>query len=236
MLESLIGITKGLSIAAVFSYTFYRSLIAFFIFCPFALCYPILEKRRKQKERIQTLSVEFQEAMVMLSSSLRAGYSIENAFQISQGELALLYGTKGLMVQEFSYINAQIRRNIPVEITLLELASRSGIEEIQNFAQVFGIAKRSGGDMSKIMTQTAEVIRDKMQVKEEIKTLTASKQLEQKIMSLIPFGIVLYIEASSPQFFSQMYEGMWGRVVMSICFLIYVIAYGLAHKILAIEV
>lgn len=223
-------------IAAIFSYTFYRSIIAFAVMLPIALAYPIVEKRKKKKERIRTLSLEFQEAMVILSSALRAGYSIENACKISQEELVLLYGENGLIVQEFSYINEQIYRNIPVEQALLELANRSGIEEIQNFARVFGIAKRSGGDISKIMTQTSEVIRDKTQIKEEIKTLTASKQLEQKIMSAIPFFIVLYIEASSPQFFAQMYEEMSGRVVMTVCFVFYIVAYGLAQKILAIEV
>lgn len=37
------------------------------------------------------------------------------------------------------------------------------------------------------MRHTAEVIRDKMQVKEEIITLTTSRQFEQKIMNMIPF-------------------------------------------------
>ena len=86
------------------------------------------------------------------------------------------------------------------------------------------------------MRQTAEIIRDKMQVREEILTMTASRQFEQKIMNLIPFFIVFYVESASPGFFGQMYGSSLGRVLMSGCLAVYLISYILAKRILEIEV
>lgn len=182
------------------------------------------------------LASQFKEGMSVLASALSAGYSIENALVVSEQELILLYGPEGLITREFAGIAQQVKTNRPVEQLLMDLAERSGLEDIQNFSEVFSVAKRSGGDIGSMMRHTADIIRDKMQVKEEIATLTASKQFEQKIMNMIPFFIVFYVDSTSPGFFDQMYGTGLGRMIMSGCLVVYLAAYGLAQKILTIEV
>lgn len=194
------------------------------------------ERERLRDRRRQELASQFKESMVVLASTLSAGYSMENALMVSRTELAALYGEEGLIVKEFSYMIQQVRMNRSIESVLMEFADRVELEDIRNFAEIFMVAKRSGGDLSGIMRHTAEVIRDKMQVKEEIRTMTASRQLEQKVMNLIPFFLVFYVEGASPGFFGQMY-GTWpGRILMSLCMLVYLAAILLAEKILDIEV
>lgn len=84
--------------------------------------------------------------------------------------------------------------NRPVELLLADMGRRSGIQDVDQFARVFAAAKRSGGELTDIISQTAGIIRDKIQVQEEIHTLTAARVFEQKIMNGIPFGIILYID------------------------------------------
>ena len=71
---------------------------------------------------------------------------------------------------------------------------------------------------------------------EEIQTLTASRRFEQKIMNLLPFLIILYVDLTSPGFFDQMYTTVVGRIVMSGCLAIYGAAYWISGKILDITV
>lgn len=217
-------------------YTFYRSLLITALLLPLALCYPRYERKQKREQRKQQLADQFKEGMMILSSSLAAGYSIENALAAGTRELMLLYGEQGLITREFAYMVQQMSTNRPVEQLLKDLADRSGMEDIRNFSEVFSVAKRSGGNIGGIMRHTADLIRDKMQVKAEIATLTAAKQYEQRIMNLIPFLIVFFVEHSSPGFFDQMYQTMFGRMLMTGCLVIYLIAFILARKILEIEV
>lgn len=198
--------------------------------------YPVHERTKKRKKRQLTLASQFKEGMAVLASALSAGYSVENALAVSEQELSLLYGREGLITREFSGMVQQLRMNRTAEQLLSDLADRSGLEDIWNFSEVFSAAKRSGGDLGNIMRHTADVIRDKMQVKEEITTLTASKQFEQKIMNMIPFFIVFYVDSTSPGFFSQMYGTGLGRMLMSVCLVVYLAAYAMSQKILAIEV
>ena len=87
-----------------------------------------------------------------------------------------------------------------------------------------------------LIGQTAGIIRDKIQVQEEIHTMTAAKVLEQQVMSAVPFLIVLYIDLTSPGFFDSMYETEAGRLVMTCCLGTYGAAVILAGRILDIEI
>ncbi len=235
--EILQALGKGVAVGALFAYIFYRSMLAFGVMLPFC-CGILLWRERSQrlKRRKRMLAQQFKEAMVILAASLSAGYAIENAMAASLEELRLLYGEQGLIVREFSGMVQQIRTNRNVEQVLMEFAERSGLEDVQNLAEVLGIGKRTGGDLGSIMRHTAEVIRDKMQVKEEIITLTTSRQFEQKIMNMIPFFIVFYVEGTSPGFFDQMYCTGMGRGLMTMCLVLYLTAFWLSERILDIEV
>ena len=234
--EFVIGLGKGAAACGVLTFTFYRSLRIFLWMLPFSLAGPVLERRRRLEKRKKELAAQFKESMMIVASSLSAGFSIENALASSVRELSVLYGKDGLIVREFAFIVQQIGMNRPVEQVLEEFARRSGLEDVKNFAEVFSVAKRSSGNVGGIMRHTAEIIRDKMQVREEILTMTASRQFEQKIMNLIPFFIVFYVESASPGFFDQMYNTNMGRMLMSGCLAVYLISYVLAKKILDIEI
>lgn len=169
---------------------------------------------------------------MVLASFLSAGYSLENSLSLSVKELEGLYGKTGMITEGVFLYGSRVRMNRPVELLLADMGRRSGIQDVDQFAQVFAAAKRSGGELTDIISQTAGIIRDKIQVQEEIHTLTAARVFEQKIMNGIPFGIILYIDFTSPGFFHVMYETWLGRIFMTACLGIYVGAVFLAKKIL----
>ena len=66
--------------------------------------------------------------------------------------------------------------------------------------------------------------------------MTAARRLEQKVMNIVPVGIVIYIEITSPGFFDSMYTTFTGRVIMTACLAVYAAAIVIAGRILDIEV
>lgn len=226
----------GLGLCGLTAYVFYRSLGAFILLAPFGLLYPFYKKKDLKKERLRQLTLQFKEGIQVLSSFLSAGYSLENGLSMSVRELTVLYGKGAMITEEFECLAAGVRINRPVEQLLGEFGKRSGIQDVDHFAQVFGIARRSGGELVEIIRQSAGVIRDKIQVQEEIHTMTAARIFEQKIMNGIPFGIVLYIDFTSPGFFDVMYGTWMGRLVMTLCLAFYAGAVILSGRILDIEI
>lgn len=209
---------------------------AFLLLLPAGIIgYPLYRRRELLRKRQWKLTLEFREAIGLLSSFLSAGYSVENAFAASLRELRSLYGDRAMITEEFSRITAQLRMNRPIEALLEDLALRSGVDEIRNFTEVFSIARRSGGELYTIIEHTVSVIRETLSVGEEIETLTAARRFEQRIMNLMPFGIILYIDLSSGGFFEVMYSTAAGRLIMTVCLLVYLAACLLSERIMDIR-
>ena len=222
--------------AAIGSYIFYKSIIIFSCLLPFCFLYPNLKRKELIAAKKRRLVVEFKEAIMILSSLLNAGYSLENSVKEALVELRLLYAKDNLIIKEFEYINQLIYMNISVERAFDDLAYRSHSEDIRSFAKVLRIAKRSGGELESIIAHTVGVIGDKVRIKEEIITMTTSKRFEQNVMNIFPLFIVLYIDISSPGFFNIMYTTIIGRACMSIGLIVYLFAIYISKRLLNIEV
>ena len=222
--------------AAIGSYIFYKSIIIFSCLFPFCFLYPNLKRKELIAAKKRRLVVEFKEAIMILSSLLNAGYSLENSIKEALVELRLLYAKDNLIIKEFEYINQLIYMNISVERAFDDLAYRSHSEDIRSFAKVLRIAKRSGGELESIISHTVGVIGDKVRIKEEIITMTTSKRFEQNVMNIFPLFIVLYIDISSPGFFNIMYTTIIGRACMSIGLIVYLFAIYISKRLLNIEV
>ena len=145
------------------------------------------------------------------------------------------YGAADI-VREFHYIESRKKVSVPVEELFLGLGERSGIEDIENFAAVFSTAKRSGGDMDKIIQTSARMLGDKIDVRKEIETTLSAKKAEQMIMSLMPAGIILYLQLTSPGFLEVLYGNPFGVCAMTVCLGIYGLSYWLGKRIVDIEV
>ena len=221
---------------ALISYVFYRNIYVFLFLSPFSLFYPKFKKKSLIQKRKKTLEAEFKEAILVLASLLSAGFSIENAVKEAVVELRLLYDKEVLIIKEFEYIQHRIYMKIPVEKAFEELGEKSHVEDIKNFARVLKLAKRSGGELVSIINHTANIIHDKIRIKEEIVTMTTAKRFEQKIMNLFPIFIILYVDLTSPGFFTVMYTTFIGKAAMSICLLLYIFAMYISDRLLNIEV
>ena len=114
---------------------------------------------RRQQE---TLLLQFKDAMESMISALSAGYSLENSVYEAQKDLMLMYQKEDLIIREFEYLTTQAGLHVPVEKLMLELGERSGIEDIRMFSEILMTAKKTGGNLVKIMKRTADNISEKI--------------------------------------------------------------------------
>ncbi|MDO5573914.1 MAG: type II secretion system F family protein [bacterium] len=234
--EYLLYGAEFMMIILLFAYTFYRSYIAVVLFLPGMILLFKRKKRQLIRKRKQRLRMEFKEAISAVSSGLSAGYSIENAFVEAIKDMDMLYGSKGLITMELQNMERRLSMNHTLESCLYDLAERSGVDDIRDFTAVFTAAKRNSGSLIEIICNTVSVINDKTEIKREIEVLISAKQLEQKIMNVIPFFIVLYVGSSTGSMMDSLYHNAVGITVMTICMAVYLFAIVLSEKIVDIQV
>lgn len=234
--ELLLYILQGFIYASAIGLLFYKSILGIIVVSP--IIYVNLRKKRDylKKQRRWQLNMEFRDSLISLSAALNAGYSIENAWDEVLEELSLLYHTEAYIMKELTYLNNQIKMNMTVEKALQDFGRRSGIEDIINFSEVFATAKRTGGDMIKIIRATCNTMSDKIEIQREITTLLTGKKLEANIMKIIPFGILTYLLTFSPTLLEPLYHNLFGAVIMSFLLICYGSAFLLIDKIIQIDI
>lgn len=227
---------EGALLTVIVALFFYRSLLAVPFLLPLYLWYGKQRRRSVRKKQKRELSVQFKDAILAILANQRAGYSVENAFRQAYEDMLLLYGRMSPICRELYTIVSGLSNNIVLEKLLCDFGKRSGIEDIMEFAEVFAAAKRSGGNMTEVMERCVSVIEEKLATEREIQVLISAKEMEQRIMNVIPFGILLYISVTSKGFFDVLYHNLAGICIMSVCLAVYVGAVILSSKIVNIEV
>lgn len=230
--EFAFALLKAAGIVVFLSYFFYRSILACLPLSVVGVLYFRMSAGKQRDRRKEELTLQFKECILSVAASLRAGYAVENAFLESRSDMELLYGKDSLIYQELELIRRGLVINITLEEQLLDLAERSGSEEIGQFATVFSIAKRSAGNLSEIIGSSAELIGQKLDARQEMQTMLSGRRMEQTIMKLVPFGVVGYIGVSYPGYFDMLYHNWQGAAIMTGCLAIYLAAYVMGEKIL----
>lgn len=217
-------------------YLFYRSLWALPLLIPCFIVYRKIRREDLSRQRAITLGTQFRDMLKSLAASLRVGYSTENALKECEQEMELMYGRDCVICEELRQMQNQFCIGLSAEEVFLEFARRNEVEDIDTFASVFSIAKRAGGDMVGIVERTSDNIAGRIDTRNEIAVLVSARQLEQRIMTLIPVGMILYMDLTSDGLLDPLYGNLPGILIMTVCLGIYAASILIGRKIVQIEV
>lgn len=234
--ELMIVCAKGILLCSTVGFIFYRSIFGVLVLLPYVYYYVKEQRNIRMILRKERLNIGFRDGIRCLLAALEAGYSLENAIGEAVADLKLMYDNDAEIVKEFTHINRQIKNNITIEDAMAQFALRSGIEDIESFSEVLYTAKRTGGDIVKIIRSTSNAISDKLEVKREIKTMITAKQFEVSILKIIPFGIIIYLWLGSPGFLDPLYHNFFGILFMTVILILYICTNKIANTITNIEV
>ncbi|MDD6920086.1 MAG: hypothetical protein PUI85_02630 [Eubacteriales bacterium] len=201
------------------TYLFYKNIIIsvlggfFSIFFETTYC-DYLNKKKKDK-----LMMQFKDMLYSISSSITIGKSMRLALIDSEKTQLDIYGETGLLYRDLSAMNKVIAEgHISEKNVLVDFATRSGVEDIRNFVDVYINCINTGGNLQKAIAKAIDVIIDKMQVQREIKIMLGQKDVEAKIIGVIPICVILLLNIFSPDYLAVMYISVFGRVIMTIIF------------------
>lgn len=223
-------------VCIVVAFLFYRSAWGMVLWpCGYVL-YKRYLREKKQRERTEGLQEQFMSGMQILNTSLQAGLSMENAWREVQREVGMLYGEESLFFREIKEMNQTVAYNMPIERLFFDFAIRSGVEEILRFAEILDYGKRCGGNWKKIIDNTVHRMCERYETQKEIEVMLAAKRMEQKVMNLVPLGMLVFLQMTSWDYMQVLYHNPLGVICMTICLIAYGMAVLLSEKIMRIQV
>lgn len=190
----------------------------------------IKEKRRKE------ILLAFKSLIGAIDAALAAGYSLENAFLSAEHDMSLLYPQNSTISRELRMMKQKLLVRIPLQELLYEFGERNNLEEVKDFAVVIATVRKTGGNTVKIIRKTVENISLKIDVDQEIQVMVAAKQMEKRIMTVMPPLIIIYLRAANPDYMNPVYGNLPGILFMTVCLAMILIADAIGEKIIRIEV
>ena len=233
--ERLVCWIEGMVLNGTVSILFFDSFLAMIPGVVLVFFYHQEKKRRLMRRRIHHLRKEFQCFLNEMIAALQTGRSIENAFLEAIKDTEKYLAQETIFVMEMKKIGGSMSVGEPLEKLLLDFSTRSHLEEMEYFAEVFLIGKHSGGNLIGIMKNTIRMLQERMDAEEELYTILTEKQVEFYLMSIIPLVILMYLRIGANQLIQSLYGNITGICMMSLCLLIYGGCYLYGKRILEID-
>ena len=211
---------------------FYGSFIAGVIISPLSML--IYKERKKQiiQRKTRQLEIQFKDMLISVSDALKVGYSFENAIRECYRDMCSIYGVDSVICGEIKIMISQIKLNIRTQEVVDNFAKRVDLKNAKLFSQIFQVAKSTGGNMTEIIKSVTDDIVLKETTRDEITASVTEKRMEQRIMSVIPIFIILYITITTPGFLDVMYASVLGKLIMTGCIAAYAMAYLWGERII----
>ncbi len=194
-----------------------------------------MRTRQLQKARVDKLKKQFRDMLETFSTSLGAGRNVVDSFKSSYEDLGNQYEEGAFILNELFIINVGVDNGENLEELLDDFGKRSGCEDIENFANVFRIAYRRGGNIKDTVRNSCDIISDKMAIQEEIETTVTSSKSELNLMLVLPILMIVLMKSSSPDFAAN-FASLTGIMSTTVALVFVVVAYLLGQKILDIKV
>lgn len=234
VLRRILAIAVGGLLLFGVGYLFYHHWVLSLFLTPAGLYAPRMLRAYLLKRRRNMLNLHFKQTLFSLSSSLSAGRSVENAFREAVQDLRMLdpEGNSD-MISELNIICARLEYGQPVEEALRDFSERAGMEDIERFADVFSVCKRTGGDLVEVVRRTSTIIGEKLDIQQDIAVSISQKKFEAKALLISPLIMVMFMSLTAGDYMEPMYTGA-GMFISTLALVALFLCYLWTSKIMDI--
>ena len=186
--------------------------------------------RRLQAKRLDAFNNQLGDTLVLLSNSLRTGYSLLQSMETASKELP------APISQEFSRVVREIGLGLTIEDALTHLLQRINSEDLDLVITAINIQHEVGGNLAEILDTIAHTIRERVRIKGQIRALTASQRLSGNVVALLPVAVGGFLAAFNPSYVSSMWTETCGIAMLIFGAITITSGYFAIRKITDIEV
>ncbi len=212
-------------LVAVFN-DFLTGLIAFGVFL--LLIVGIINfagKREKAK-----FEKQLPDTLTLMSTSLRAGYSLLQATEAVANE------APNPTAREFGRAIAEARLGVSVTNALQGVVDRTQSQDFEWATMAIEIQREVGGNLAEVLTTVADTMRQRNRLKGEIKALTAEGRISAIVLASLPFFMAFFLWTTNPDYLRPLLENTMGQIAIGVGLLLMAGGAFWLKKIVDIEI
>jgi tight adherence protein B len=157
--------------------------------------------------RLRLLDVQTLPTVLRLAAIMRAGGSLGQAIE------AVAHDGPVPTRDEFARATHEIGLGTSMDAALDRLAARVGTSDYAILAHVLTVQRRVGGNLPMVLDSIAETVRQRIELRREIATLTAQQRLSTWVLVVLPYLVLMLFMLADrtylkPLFTTEMGEGL----------------------------
>ncbi len=177
-----------------------------------ALVIPLLAKfglRFLGARRQRAFADQLDDSLQLLASSLRAGHSLLQALASVASE------ADEPTSEEFARIINQNRVGRELSHALDDTAMRMASEDFVWVTQAIAINREVGGNLAEVLDGVGHTIRERNQIRRQVKALAAEGKLSAYVLMALPVGIAGFLSMSNPAYMAKFVESFAGYAMIA---------------------
>ncbi len=188
-----ISVAAGIG-AYMVALTFPPSLITRVLLLLIGLGSPWIYVQVRKQYRYRLLITQLPEALQLIASSLRSGFSILRAIEVVANEMP------APISREFRWVLDEVNVGVSMDRAFTHMVQRTVSPDVKLMVTAIQIQSSVGGDLAEVLDTTSTMIRERFQLTAEVAALTAEGRLSAVILGGLPIGLALFIHMLNPEY------------------------------------
>ena len=229
--SAVVGMSLVVGLAAAF-------LVSLFVHSSFAAplaglvaamapCAWLMRRRSARQKRFEE---QFPEALDLLARAIRAGHAFQTALGMVADELAEPVGP------EFKKTFDQQNYGLPLRDALNEMAARVAILDVRFFVTAVLIQRDTGGNLSEILDNLANVVRERFKIKRQVRVHTAHGRFTGYVLLALPAALAIALTFINPEHMNLLFREKMGQTMLIGALVMQTVGFFWIRHVIKIEV
>lgn len=193
-------------------------------------CLPTLIVQRKRSERLLKIERQLPEAADLICRSLKAGHALPATLKMVGDELP------DPIAAEFRQLSDEISFGSTMSAALERLGQRVPLTDLHYMIVAILIQREAGGNLSELMTNVSMLIRQRLKLLGDIRTMSAEGRMSAMILCMLPLVIAGVFMVVSPDYLSTFWHDPAGPSMLTVAIGMMVIGVFWMRQVVQIRV
>ncbi|MBQ8980529.1 MAG: type II secretion system F family protein [Eubacterium sp.] len=171
---------------------------------------PVIYVRQKKKSRVKKFEEQLCDALMICCSCLRSGLSFNQAMETIAKDMDAPIST------EFSTVVKEVNMGYSMDEALENLGDRIKSKYVDLMVSAVLVQRQTGGNLSHILENISDTIRERMKLKRQLKTSVSSGKMSGIIVGAMPIIILGLFTLISFDFVAVLYTEPRGNILLAI--------------------
>lgn len=181
---------------------------------------PLLVYRQVRARRLTQFREQLPEAMELMSRSVRAGETLDQALDNVGRQTAEPAGL------EFRRVARQVEMGLAVPAAMGSLVRRVPLTELRILSTALTVQRRTGGNLGETLDRLASVIRDRLSYQRQFLAATGASRVATLLIALTGPLVFAYMLVFQPDYIGQFFQLAGGYTMLATAVVLQVV--GLA--------